>query len=106
LGGGAALNGEAAVTPALDNQFRYLSGYYLSLFLAIWYVLSDIDTRGKVLRLLVLAIFIGGLARLYSYVQVGKPPLNAMIGMGLELSSPILILWHRLLERSAGPVVP
>lgn len=106
LGGAAANNGGVAVSAGLDNQYRYLSGYYLSLFFGIWYVLGDIDTRGTVLRLLVLAIFIGGLARLYSYVQVGEPPARAMVGMALELGAPILALWHRLIERSVGPVVP
>jgi hypothetical protein len=105
--GGAVSNNEGvAVSAGLDNQYRYLSGYYLSLFFGIWYVLGDIDMRGTVLRLLILAIFIGGLARLLSFIQVGTPPPNAMVGMGLELGSPILMLWHRLLERSVGPVVP
>jgi len=49
-------NGGVAVSAGLDNQYRYLSGYYLSLFFGIWYVLGDIDKRGTVLRLLVLAI--------------------------------------------------
>ena len=106
IGGASALNGETAVSAGLDNQFRYLSGYYLSLFLGIWYVLGDIDNRGTILRLLVIAIFIGGLARVYSFFHVGPPPMNAMVGMFLEVTSPILILWHRLLERSVGPVVP
>ena len=107
LFGGAAGNNEGgAVSAALDNQYRYLSGYYLSLFFGIWYVLGDIDNRGGILRLFVLAIFIGGLARVWSYLQVGPPPMRAMVGMALELGSPVLILWHQILERSAGPVVP
>lgn len=105
-GGAASNNGGAAVSAGLDNQYRYLSGYYLSLFFGIWYVLGDIDNRGTVLRLFVLALFIGGLARLLSYAQLGQPPVHAMVGMALELGSPALILWHRMLEKSPGPVVP
>lgn len=106
IGGADVLNGSDTVTASLDNQFRYLSAYYLSLFFLIWYVLGDIDTRGTVLRWLVLAIFLGGLARLYSYLQVGTPTPDLMLGMALELGAPILVLWHRMLERSVGPVVP
>ncbi len=106
FGGAAANNDGAAVSAGLDNQFRYLSAYYLSMFFGIWYVLGDLDTRGAVLRLFVLAIFIGGLARLYSYIYVGPPPANAMVGMFLELGSPILIIWHRMIERSTGTVIP
>lgn len=105
--GGAATNNEGVeVSAALDNQYRYLSGYYISLFLGIWYVLGDIENRGTVLRLFVLALFIGGLARLLSYTQIGQPPLLATVGMALELGSPILVIWHRMLEKSPGPVVP
>ena len=96
LGGGQAANAGEAVTAGLDNQFRYLSAYYLSLFFLIWWVLQDLEHRGAVLRLLVLAIFLGGLARLYSYLTVGPPPVNAMVGMVLELGAPALVLWHKL----------
>ena len=104
--GAAGNNGGVEVSAGLDNQYRYFSGYYLSLFFGVWYVLRDIDTRGTVFRFLVLAIFIGGIGRLISYVQVGVPPADGMIGMVLELGSPLLVLWHRAIERSAGPVVP
>jgi hypothetical protein len=96
LGGGQAANAGEAVTAGLDNQFRYLSAYYLSLFFLIWWVLQDLENRGTVLRLLVLAIFLGGLARLYSYLTVGPPPVNAVVGMALELGAPALVLWHKL----------
>lgn len=106
LNGAAALSAGDSVDPALDNQFRYLSAYYFSLFLLIWYVLGDIDNRGTVFRILVLAIFLGGLARLYSYLHVGTPPTNAIVGMILELSAPVLVIWQRIIARSVGPVVP
>lgn len=105
-GGAASNNGGVTVSAGLDNQYRYLSGYYLSLFFGIWYVLGDIDTRGTVLRILVLAIFIGGLARLISFTELGQPPMRAMVGMALELGAPVLVIWHWTLARSAGPVVP
>jgi hypothetical protein len=106
LGGAAALSLGDSVEAELDNQFRYLSAYYLSLFLCIWYVLGDIDKRGTVLRLLILAIFIGGLARLYSFVSLGAPSPLLTLAMALELGAPVLAIWHRFLERSPGPVVP
>ncbi len=106
MGGAAALNGGDAVSAGLDNQFRYLSAYYLSLFFLIWYLLGDLDNRGTVLRLLVLAIFLGGLARLYSYLNVGTPPSDMMLGMGLELGAPVLVIWHRIIAQSTGPIVP
>ena len=105
LGGAAALNDGTGVSAALDNQFRYLSAFYLSLFFLIWWILGDIDNRGGVFRLLILAIFIGGLARLYSYFQIGTPEPIQMLGMALELGSPVLVLLQRNLAHSPGPVV-
>lgn len=100
LYGGAELANEGvAVSAGLDNQFRYLSAYYLSLFFLIWWVLQDLENRGEVLRLLILAIFLGGLARLYSYLTAGPPPTRAIGGMVLELGSPVLILWHNLVAK-------
>lgn len=99
IGGAAMVNEGGGVTAALDNQFRYLSAYYLSLFFLIWWILEDLENRGAVLRLLVLAIFLGGLARLYSYLTVGPPPLRAIVGMALELGSPVLVLWHNLVAK-------
>jgi len=96
VGGAELANEGGAVTAGLDNQFRYLSAFYLSLFFMIWWVLQDLENRGTVLKLLVLAIFLGGVARLYSYLTVGPPPLHAIVGMALELGSPVLVLWHKL----------
>lgn len=97
LFGGAQLANEGgAVTAGLDNQFRYLSAFYLSLFFLIWWVLQDLENRGTVLKLLVFAIFLGGVARLYSHLTVGPPPTHAIGGMVLELGSPVLVLWHKL----------
>ncbi len=98
-GGAEMANGGQAVTAGLDNQFRYLSAYYLSLFFLIWWILQDLESRGTVLRLIVLAIFLGGLARLYCYIVVGPPPRQAIIGMILELASPVLALWHAMVVK-------
>jgi len=93
-GGAGFANEGGAVTNGLDNQYRYLSAYYLSLFFLIWYVLRDLETRGTVMRLLILAIFIGGLARLYSYMTVGPASHQETGGMILELGAPLLALWQ------------
>jgi len=88
-----------AVTPAIDNQYRYLSAFYLSLAFLIWWILPRIETMKTPLRLLVLAIFLGGLARLFSQMSVGTSPLPNIIGTALELGSPILILWQNMIAK-------
>jgi len=90
LGAGRWLPAEA-VTPAIDNQYRYLSGFYLSLAFLIWWMIPNIEKHAAPLRLLIAAIFIGGLARVYSMMTIGHPPMINIIGTGLELGSPIII---------------
>ena len=99
-GGAGFANAGAPVTNGLDNQYRYLSAYYLSLFFLIWWILKDLENRGDVLRLLILAIFIGGIARLYSYISVGPASFQETGGMILELGSPVLIWLQSRLKHS------
>lgn len=78
------------VTAAIDNQYRYLSAFYLSLAFLIWWMIPNIERHATPLRLLIAAIFIGGLARAYSHYTVGTPPMSNIAGMVLELGSPII----------------
>lgn len=94
LFGAAGLNGGEATTAGLDNQFRYFSAFYLLLFFFIWWVIPQIEKQTSIFRLVVLALFLGGLARLMSYVTVGPPTPDMIAGMVLELGSPLLAFWQ------------
>ena len=98
LGAGRWLPAEA-VTPAIDNQYRYLSAFYLSLAFLIWWMIPNIEKHATPLRILVGAIFIGGAARVLSMVTIGPPPTINILGMFLELGAPlILVLQARIKE--------
>lgn len=98
LGAGRWLPPEA-VTPAIDNQYRYLSAFYLSLAFLIWWMIPNIEKHATPLRILVGAIFIGGAARVLSMVTIGPPPTINIWGMFLELGAPlILVLQARIKE--------
>ncbi|MEP3226068.1 MAG: DUF4345 domain-containing protein [Parasphingorhabdus sp.] len=84
---------------ALDNQYRYLSGIYIGISAMLFYSAGDIVGRAPLFQMAVLAIFIGGIARVISYLSVGQPPLWQIGGMILELGAPILLFWQaKLLE--------
>lgn len=89
-----------AVTPAIDNQYRYLSAFYLVLAFLLWWMIPNIEKHTTPVRLIILAIFLGGLARLYSAMSVGTPPMPNIIGTGLELGSPILALWQAIVAKA------
>jgi len=99
MGGAAGLNGGAAVAADLDNQFRYLSAFYLMLTFLIWYIIPAPEAHTGILRIAILAIFLGGLARLYSYTNVGTPQPSMMAGMALELGAPLLAVWQNMVVK-------
>ncbi len=78
---------------ALDNQFRYLSGVYIGISAMLFYVAGDVKRRATLYRAVVVAVFIGGIARAVSYLSVGAPPPEMIAGMIAELSVPITLLW-------------
>lgn len=99
MGGAASLNGGEAVAADLDNQFRYLSAFYLILTFLIWYIIPSPESHTGIFRLAILAIFLGGLARLYSYMNVGVPEPVMIGGMLLELGAPVLAVWQNLVVK-------
>jgi len=92
----------AHVTNSLDNQYRYLGAFYLSLSFLLWWMLPNIEKHKTPLRLLVLAIFIGGLARLYSHFTVGPGLPMQTAGMALELGLPLLLIWHNKIASNSA----
>ncbi|QTD56938.1 DUF4345 domain-containing protein [Parasphingorhabdus cellanae] len=99
--GAAQLMAGEPFTPAMDNQFRYLSGVYIGIAAMLFYAAGDIVGRASVFRLAVLAVFIGGLGRVVSYLSIGAPPAEMVGGMVLELIAPVFILWQAKVIKSA-----
>jgi Domain of unknown function (DUF4345) len=87
------------VTPALDSQFRFQSAYYFGLAVLIWWIIPNIERHTGVFRIVIGALFLGGLTRVYSYITIGAPPAPMLGGMALELALPLLILWQAKLSK-------
>jgi len=100
MNGAAGLNGGDAVSVDLDNQFRYLSAFYLILTFLIWYIIPRIEHHTAIFRIAILAIFLGGLARLYCYLYMGVPSQNMVGGMFLELGAPLLAIWQNMVVKN------
>lgn len=90
------------VPAALDNQFRYLSTYYLSLTLLLWWAIPNIERHTMLVRIMVGVIFLGGLARLYSHLTVGPGEPGQFYGMILELALIVIIPWQAAVAKRAG----
>jgi len=101
LAGAGRLSPEG-VTVDLDNQYRYFSGMYLVVAFMIWSIIPAIEKHGRTLFLISAAIFIGGLGRVVSYMTMGAPSQDLMVGMGIELIVPVLfVVWQRAVAAKA-----
>jgi hypothetical protein len=100
--GAAGLMPPGDVTPEIDSQFRYLSGLYIGFAALIWWFIPNIDRHVWLFRLVTLAIFLGGLARLYSYLNVGAPAPEMVAGIGIELALPLIMIWQTAVARKTA----
>lgn len=90
------------VAASLDNQYRFLSAYYLSMTFLLWWIIPQIERHATVLRIIVLALFLGGLARLWSMLQLGAGSEAQVATMAAELAAPLLAVWQALVARRHG----
>ncbi len=92
---GAAWLAHGAVATDLDSHFRYISGIFLGVGIAFVSCIPAIETKGARLRMLAAFVFLGGLARLLSLVEVGTPGFGMQFGLVMELAvTPLLALWQ------------
>ena len=93
---GAAYFLPAGEVPApLDNQLRYLSGVYLLVSLLLWWAIPNVERHGRLLGFICLALVVGGIGRVISWLTLGPGDPGQIAGMGIELGSPLLLLWQR-----------
>lgn len=96
LGSGASAN--------LDSHFRYLSGIFFGLGLALLTCIPRIEAMTVRFRWIAALVFIGGLARLGGMLADGLPSRGHVIGLGLELVvTPLMVVWQSRLRTDARP---
>lgn len=86
----------------VDSQFRFLSAWYLGLAMLGWWIAAGIERHTAVFRIVCVAVFAGGLARLASIAQVGMPDTRFLVVLAAELLFPLLIVWQASIARAGG----
>jgi hypothetical protein len=109
VGGQGVLHGPAPfghltdVPRDLDSHFRYVSGIFFATGIGFLSCIPDIEVKGPRFRLLGWLIFVGGLARFGSLLDVGVPSKGHVLGLGMEtLIVPLLMLWQWRFSQRAG----
>jgi Domain of unknown function (DUF4345) len=99
LGTGRFLSDDL-ITPPFDSQYRYQMGYYISLTLLAWWIIPNIEKHVAPLRIICVSIFMGGVGRVISLFDVGRPPTLALVFIALELCFPLLLLWQAQIRKA------
>jgi hypothetical protein len=84
----------------LDSNLRFLSGAWLGLGLAVWWLVPRIEAQTVLFRALWAMIFIGGIGRLLSMLFLGMPPLPFIAFTALEIvGAPLFVAWQARLAK-------
>ncbi|QGV82141.1 DUF4345 domain-containing protein [Streptomyces ficellus] len=102
--GPSLLPGGPDVDTTVDSNYRFFAGIWCSLGIVLAVAARDPGGHATPLRAVFGAVFLGGIARGVSYLDVGAPHAlhTAFIGVELLLP-PLLLLWYgRLYAASRG----
>jgi Domain of unknown function (DUF4345) len=97
-GAAGAPGGSPDVSATVDGELRYANVFKIAVGPVILSQLSQIE-RSPVVNVALSTVFVGGLARLLSWRQRGRPHPNSVVAIGLETAVvPLLIAWQRRLS--------
>ena len=83
---------ETAGYPFVDNVMRFLGALMFTLGLGFVYALFDVQNKTVFFRFLLLAIFLGGLVRLFAWSQLGVV-LATIPSTAIELIFPPIMYY-------------
>ena len=91
--GPSSIPGSVPVNATMDSEDRFYASLFLGFGLAHIWAARDLSSRKRVVLALQATFFVGGLARIVSWLAVG-PPIQLFIFLGaLELLIPPLVWW-------------
>lgn len=94
--------GSPEVTPTVDSSLRYANVFKLAVGPVIWSQLGRVE-RSPAVSFAIATIAVGGLARLRSWQQRGRPHPVTVAAIALEaLGGPLLLIWQRSVSSSAA----
>ena len=92
---------QSAAYAVMDNSTRFLGGIFLGVGIGFVYCLKDLDDKLVLFRFLLLAIFIGGIARVIGWVEMGSITEGTIAPTVIELVFPaVMLALQHMLSRS------
>ena len=94
------------VSATIDGELRYANVFKIAVGPVLLSQLGQIE-RSSVVNVALGTVFAGGLARLLSWRQRGRPHPNAVVAVGLEVVAvPLLAMWQRKVAAEASQRSP
>ncbi|TLH57772.1 hypothetical protein C1S80_21535 [Mycolicibacterium aubagnense] len=99
--------GSPKVPPTVDSSLRYANVFKFAMAVMMWPELGRVE-RSRTVTFSLSTTFFGGLARMRSWQQRGRPHPVAVAAIALEtIGVASLLAWQRSLSSSAaGDVTP
>jgi hypothetical protein len=89
--------------PVLDSNLRFFGGIWLGIGLAMLWLVPSIERQGTLFRALWVAVFLGGVGRVLSWMLIGTPPKPYVGFILLELvGAPLFIYWQHRVAQSVA----
>ncbi len=79
---------------SIDSHYRFYSATIILFTLVLYHMLPNIEKYKTGFRLFCLWLFLGGLARVITFIQIGIPYPQYIAATAIELLFPLFILWH------------
>jgi hypothetical protein len=93
---------QITVDASFDSEYRFVHAFWFAAAPAIWSSIPNVEQDPVALRVVMGTVVVGGLARLLSWRQSGRPRPIFVGGIALELAVvPALWLWKSRVVRAA-----
>jgi len=103
--GPSAIPGSVPVNATMDSEDRFYATLFLGFGAALVWCSQNLRERGGVFKVLLLVLFLGGIARIISAMQVGMPnELFVFLGALELIFPPVLWFWWRRVSADIAPL--
>ena len=95
-GADAVTGATGPVPPSVDSELRWHAAWWTALGPVMWHLAPRIERETRAVRYLSAVVLVGGLTRLVSMRQVGRPHRTFEVLTAIELAlPPLLVEWQR-----------